>query len=159
MPSTIKRVRAVGLMAVAVTGLAGCGDDATTDPSGAAPTSTVTVSATVAPTATPTRTVTETVIETTTATVTPSPGDGGGMRDCGQVAFEPNTDDGAFDIRARGVDCPLAREVARAAEGRGGDRYRGPEGFDCRPAGTVGELPSVVYECRAGGSLVTFDAS
>lgn len=49
--------------------------------------------------------------------------------------------------------------VARMAEGQGGAPYPA-EGFRCRPTGTVGQLPSVVYECtrETGGSIV-FEAS
>lgn len=112
------------------------------------------------PTASPTATVTETATATETATVTATPTDSPGARDCGQVAFEPNTDAGAFDIRASGVGCPVAREVAGGAEGQAGERYSAPEGFDCRPTETVGELPSVVYECtRGAGGTVTFRSS
>lgn len=110
----------------------------------------------------PTATVTETTTVTATATVTatPRPTDSPRPRGCGQVAFEPNTDAGAFDIRASDVGCQVAREVARGAEGQGGERYAASEGFDCRPTGTVGELPSVVYECtREAGGAVTFRAS
>ena len=35
-------------------------------------------------------------------------------RSCGSIAFTPNSDEGAGDIRARGVRCRVARRVARA---------------------------------------------
>ncbi len=86
-------------------------------------------------------------------------GPGPSTRACGDVGFEPNTDHGAFDIRAAGVKCDLARDVAAAAESHNGKRYTAA-GFTCRgkPAGT--ELPSVAYTCTRGeNGRVTFSTS
>lgn len=148
-------IRSVVLVASAWMALAGC--EGQNEPGGAdgataLPTATVTTTVTDSPTATAT--------ETVTVTETPTPAASPRTRDCGQVGFEPNTDAGAFDIRATGVDCQLARDVARAAEGQRGERYAAAEGFTCRPTGTVGELPSVVYKCtREGDGTVVFEAS
>ena len=74
-----------------------------------------------------------------------------------KLARETN---GAFDITASGVGCNVARQVARAAEEAGGEAYRSGPGFRCEPVGTVGQLPSVVYECdRAAGGSLRFEAS
>ena len=148
--STLTPTRRAAFLAVAAAPLlAGCGGD---DPDGAP--------ARTSSAATVTATVTATATTTETVTATPSPTDSPTPRACGQVAFEANTDAGAFDIRASGVGCPVAREVARGAEGQGGSRYAATAGFDCRPTGTVGQLPSVVYECsRDAGGTVTFRAS
>ena len=145
--SALTRTRCALLLIAASAALAGCGgEDQETGSSPAAPTATVTETATVT--------------ATTTVTDTASPAHSPRPRGCGQVAFETNTDAGAFDIRASEVDCQVAREVARGAEGQGGARYAAAEGFDCRPTGTVGQLPSVVYECtREKGGTVTFRAS
>jgi hypothetical protein len=111
-----------------------------------------------APSSTPAPTVTETV--TATATVTASPSGPPSVETCGQVAFEENTDAGAFDIRATGVRCEVARRVASVAEGQRGKAYDAPRGFSCVPRGTVGQLPSVAYECTGpADQRVRFEAS
>lgn len=141
---------AVLLATAAVPLLAGCAGQPAGDTGTPPPTET----------ATATVTATETVTERATATVTASPSASPTSRDCGQVAFEPGTDAGAFDIQARGVRCRVAHRVARAAEGHGGEAYDAAAGFHCRPTGTVGQLPSVVYRCAGdSGGRVTFHAS
>lgn len=112
---------------------------------------------TVTETVTETRTVTETETVTETATGPGAPA-GGPERGCGDIAFEPQTDNGAFDIRAAGVGCEVAREVARAAEDASGDYSA--SGFDC--SGTVREngLRTTEYTCtRDDGARVTFSRS
>lgn len=77
-------------------------------------------------------------------------------RDCGNVAFEPQTDSGAGGIRARAVGCRAARGIARASEGETGKRYRAV-GFRCR--GRVVEreqLEAVLFTCRREGAIVAF---
>lgn len=132
------------LLAASSLAFAGCGDGGST--TAADPTATTTVTGT----ATATATVTETA----------SPGGLPARKDCGDVAFEANTDSGAFDIAATGVGCPVARRVARGAEGQRGEPYDAARGFSCVPAGTVGQLPSVAYECTGpADQRVTFEAS
>lgn len=135
--STARAVRVAAVVAAAAV-LSACGSDEDRD---AAPM--------------PTTTVTATATATVTETATPEPV----TRDCGQVGFEPQTDAGAFDIRASGVDCDTAREVAAAAEDARGERFTAA-GFDCRPTGTTGKMPSTVVECSGpDDATITFDVS
>ncbi len=154
LPTSTTRpaTRLLALPAATLVAAAGCASEEDPD-TAPAPTTTVTATATA--------TATVTATATATATVTETPDTGGGTsRDCGDVAFEPNTDAGAFDITARGVGCDVARQVARGAEEAGGEAYRSGPGFRCEPGGTVGQLPSVVYECdRAAGGSIRFEAS
>ncbi|MCD6726000.1 MAG: hypothetical protein LT070_02050 [Solirubrobacteraceae bacterium] len=82
-------------------------------------------------------------------------------RSCGIVAFTAQSDDGAFDIKARGADCPTARTVARASRMRrlGEEPYRfTAAGFTCvGTPHTAGELAGVRYRCTSGDAVVTFD--
>ena len=79
--------------------------------------------------------------------------------DCGFVGFTANSDDGVFGIEARGVGCPEAKEVARAARGvafgDGTPRYEA-DGFACTGTATDDDLPGVAYRCTRGDALVTF---
>ena len=157
LPTSTTRpaTRLLALPAATLVAAAGCASEEDPD---TAPNPTATATATTTATATVTATTTATA--TATATVTETPYTGGRSRDCGDVAFEPNTDAGAFDITASGVGCNVARQVARAAEEAGGEAYRSGPGFRCEPVGTVGQLPSVVYECdRAAGGSLRFEAS
>lgn len=80
-------------------------------------------------------------------------------RTCREVGFEPESDHGAFDIRATGVPCDRARDVARAVQGEIGETYR-YAGFTCRPQGPIGQLPTYRYECTNGsGARIRFEAS
>ena len=77
-------------------------------------------------------------------------------RDCGNLAFEPQTDSGAAGIRARFVGCGAARDIARASADEPGRRFRAV-GFDCR--GRVVEreqLAAVLFTCRREGAIVAF---
>lgn len=126
---------------IACAALAACGDD--------------TADTTAEPAATVTVTATATATETVTATPEPLPSE----RDCGQVGFEPQTDAGAFDIRATGVGCQVARKVAAVAEGKRGQPYMA-SGYSCTPTETTGQLPSVVYECVGpADQRIRFEAS
>lgn len=81
-------------------------------------------------------------------------------RKCGDVAFEDNSDAGAFNIRASGVGCELARDVAARAEGQSGDSYDTPSGFACLPERkTAGPIPSIHYTCSRGIATITFITS
>jgi hypothetical protein len=75
-------------------------------------------------------------------------------RRCGDVVYTPQTDNGAFDIRARGVSCSTARAVARAGDGAG--RNYSSRGFLC--TGTVREngLRRTVTTCRDGARRIEF---
>lgn len=77
---------------------------------------------------------------------------------CGDVAFEPNTDFGAFGVRATGTDCETAREVAGAAEDAGGVAYEA-QGFTCDGAPRGGELPTIEWTCTGDGAEITFSTS
>ena len=76
---------------------------------------------------------------------------------CGDVAYQPNTDADAFQIRAGGVSCATARRLARDAEGRPLPfRLRG---FRCRGRHVDGALPYGRVICTRGGAAVTFRRS
>lgn len=81
-----------------------------------------------------------------------------GALSCGQVGFGPETDHGAFDIRATGVRCDLARSVAAEAVGHVPDEYRS-HGFTCGSQATGNELNSFYYNCTKDGAQVSFTAS
>lgn len=74
-------------------------------------------------------------------------------RSCGQVAFTPNSDDTASNIRATGLTCGLARDFIRDSSGRPGPRFRG---FTCtstdvnNPEG----LPYSRYRCTGAGDVI-----
>ena len=79
-------------------------------------------------------------------------------RDCGNVAFAPASDVGAFNIAARGVNCGTARDVAAYAEGEHGEPYGTASGFSCLPErDNSGALPVTEYTCTRGEATVTFD--
>lgn len=80
-------------------------------------------------------------------------------RVCGDVAYEANSDAGAFDIRARGTTCSTARAIARDAEGK-------PLSFTTRGFSCTGQrrsdqqaLPRTDFVCRNGARGVTFSRS
>ena len=80
-------------------------------------------------------------------------------RPCGDVAYEPNSDAGAFDIRARATTCSTARAIARDAEGK-------PLSFTTRGFSCTGQrssdpqaLPRTQFVCRSGERRVTFSRS
>ena len=98
------------------------------------------------------------------AAAVPSPA-AAATRACGNVGFEPNSDAGAFGIRARGVRCRTARAVARASRtyGPSGDpdriwRYRARR-FRCVGRELDTALPQVRWRCRRGDALITFSKS
>lgn len=80
---------------------------------------------------------------------------------CGSVAFEPNTDWGASNIRALRTTCRTARSVARGTKDLGGGgRYR-INGFWCRGVASEPEygLPFTSWSCHSGKKLVRFRTS
>jgi hypothetical protein len=80
---------------------------------------------------------------------------------CGRAAFEHGSDSGAFGIEAAGVDCDVARAVAREAAGHGDDRSYQARGFDC--SGAIRDeppMPVIEWVCLRGDeALVRFTAS
>lgn len=53
-------------------------------------------------------------------------------RRCGDLFFTPNSGDGLFDIKTRGIGCRAARERLREWRTDGYQPRTGPEGFRCR---------------------------
>ena len=84
------------------------------------------------------------------------------VRSCGNVAFIPQSDNGAFAIVAKRTSCLSARQVARGSRHHGPSRnvshYYRAAGFNCD--GVVfseAPLPFVLYTCRRGNRTVAFD--
>lgn len=73
------------------------------------------------------------------------------VRDCGDIAFTPNSDDMASGVAAKGVTCKYARGFVRAAEGTPGARFRG---FSCTRTARDTALPSWRHRCTEGGRLI-----
>jgi hypothetical protein len=78
-------------------------------------------------------------------------------RRCPLVVFTPDSDHGAFHVRARNVGCAVAERAARGAVG-GDPRYRRGR-FQCRGVFDDTGLPRTVYRCVKPGARVTFVAS
>jgi hypothetical protein len=78
-------------------------------------------------------------------------------RACPTVVFTPDSDHGAFDLRARHVSCAVAERVAGGAEG--GDRRYTRARMRCRGVFDPHGLPKTVYRCTRRGARVTFVAS
>jgi hypothetical protein len=76
---------------------------------------------------------------------------------CPTVVFTPNSDHGAFNLRARNVTCAVATNVARGAVG--GDRRYTRAGLRCRGVRDEHGLPKTVYRCTGSRARVTFVAS
>jgi hypothetical protein len=76
-------------------------------------------------------------------------------RDCGNIAFQPNTDFGVAGIRARAVGCRAARAIARASRDETGNRYRAL-GFSCRGRVFEREQEAEIFTCRREGAIVAF---
>jgi hypothetical protein len=76
---------------------------------------------------------------------------------CPTVVFTPNSDHGAFNLRARNVTCAVATNVARGAVG--GDRRYTRAGLRCRGVRDEHGLPKTVYRCTGSHARVTFVAS
>ena len=74
-------------------------------------------------------------------------------RSCGQVAFTPDSDDVAANIRATGLTCGLARDFVRDSSGRPGERFRG---FRCESTAVENpeELPYARYRCVGDGDVI-----
>lgn len=90
----------------------------------------------------------------------PYPAEDPRTRQCGDVGFEPNTDNGAFGITATGVECDVARDVAAFVEGDVGDPYGTPSGYSCLPErDDSGPMTTFNYTCTRGDATITFAAS
>jgi hypothetical protein len=76
---------------------------------------------------------------------------------CPTVGFAPDSDHGAFNLRARNVTCASATRVARGAID--GDRRYTRAGLRCRGTFDDHALPQTVYRCVRRGARVTFTAS
>jgi hypothetical protein len=77
--------------------------------------------------------------------------------ECATVVFTPDSDHGAFDLRARNVTCAVATDVARGAID--GDRRYRRAGLRCRGVFDPHGLAKTVYRCTRAGARVTFVAS
>jgi len=96
------------------------------------------------------------------AVAVPAPAGAAVTRQCGQISFTPDSDDGIFDVRARGVGCRTARRVARAARPLkivGGSRRYSSRGFTCRGTFDDEGLPTVRWRCTRGSAVVRFERS
>ena len=97
-----------------------------------------------------------------TVAVWPAGASAATVRSCGNIAFEPNTDNGVSGIRARGVSCETARSVARRSRDRGPSgtpgtifRYRYRR-FRCVGRELDTALPAVRWRCTRSTAVVTF---
>jgi hypothetical protein len=98
----------------------------------------------------------------TSGSATAAYGPASSVRSCGDVAFIPQSDNGAFAIVANRTSCPSARQVARGSRHHGPSRnvshhYRAA-GFNCDGVlFSEARLPFVLYTCRRGNRTVAFD--
>ncbi len=76
-------------------------------------------------------------------------------KSCRDVAFSPNSEDMAADVRARGVGCRFARDFIRDSEGRPEARYGG---FRCRSrlVEPSDSLPYTRYRCTSGEGTISW---
>jgi hypothetical protein len=73
---------------------------------------------------------------------------------CGQIVFEPQTDNGAANIRASGTSCRRARRIVRAVY----NGNRQPFGYRCRSrAHDEGGLFFRHWVCTKNQARVTWD--
>ncbi|HVL31555.1 MAG TPA: hypothetical protein VM299_04915 [Solirubrobacteraceae bacterium] len=78
---------------------------------------------------------------------------GAATKRCASVAFTPDSEDLASDIRATGLTCGLARDFIRDSAGRPGPRFRG---FRCASTSVnaVDALPYRRYRCTGAGDVI-----
>ena len=133
--------RGVAVVALALLTMIGCSDggedrDATGPPAESSTTS--------APVTTTTGSVTTTTV----------------VLSCEMVAFLPNSEDAASEIRASGLPCAEAEAFVRIAGRRtstGGPAQLDVEGYHCVRTRTEEDpLPVAYYECTNGAKRVTF---
>lgn len=80
-------------------------------------------------------------------------------RDCGNVGFSPNSEDGAFGITEKHTNCRTARSVARRSREHdlgGTHRFRA-RGFRCLGRVVSGAFPMLLYTCRKAEGIVAFE--
>jgi hypothetical protein len=77
-------------------------------------------------------------------------------KDCGSIAFTPNSDDGSSEIRAKGTSCRRARKIVRRWE-RGN---KSPFGYTCRDRAhdPAEGLAHSDVKCTRGDKRVTWAA-
>jgi len=77
----------------------------------------------------------------------------GASTNCGRIGFEPQTDNVAANIRARGTSCRRARRIVRAVY-----ENREPFGYRCRSrAHDDGGLAFRHWACTKNQARVTWD--
>ena len=80
--------------------------------------------------------------------------DAGPSAGCGRIGFEPQTDDVAVNIRARGTSCRRARSIVRAVY----NGNREPFGYRCRSRlHDEGVLSFRHWVCTKNLARVTWD--
>ena len=100
-------------------------------------------------------------LEVVAEQVPPLPGDSVA---CDDVAFEPNSENSAYNIVATGISCADAEAFVRRIGAplgpvNGAARVEA-EGFTCaRVSESIGPLPTASYECGRGETRITFDRS
>ena len=130
------------VVALALGSLGACGDDDGDTEPDAGETTTTTASAT-----------TTTAASATTTSVAAT-------LECDMVAFTPNSEDAASDIKATGLSCDEAEAFVRVAGRRtssGGPQQVNVEGYRCVLVRSEQDpLPRAFYECTNGPRKVTF---
>ncbi|MDQ4132093.1 MAG: hypothetical protein M3179_02550 [Actinomycetota bacterium] len=80
--------------------------------------------------------------------------------DCGTVAFTPQSEDAASQIKATGLSCAEAQSVVRVVgeqTSAGGPAALDAQGYHCvRTGGQEDPLPQAFYECTKGSQKITF---
>lgn len=81
--------------------------------------------------------------------------------ECQQVAFTPDSEDVAADIRAYGLSCEEAEAVVRTAgptlSAQDGPASHEVNDFRCvRTSATQEPIPTATYECTSGSKRITF---
>jgi hypothetical protein len=75
-------------------------------------------------------------------------------KDCGSIQFEPQTDHGSSDIRAKRTSCRTARRIVRKWD----KGNKSPLGFTCRARSHDEQLAHSDVKCTRGNRRVTFAA-
>lgn len=84
---------------------------------------------------------------------------GGSGHDCGDVAFAPASDAGAFNIVAQGVSCQVARNVAAQVVHHGDEAYTTDSGFTCLPEVEQRQpVRNIIYSCLRAEAWIRFDS-
>lgn len=80
-------------------------------------------------------------------------------RNCGNIVFTANTEDGAGNIKVTGTTCRKARQVVRSIAPlsvTGGPYDHRALGFACHGILHDKYLPTVHWRCTRGRALITF---